>query len=162
MPEDTLVNEDAEALALTSAPSSSLSRFPLLVAVGVLELPKSRDVPGVLGVFAVDPKDAKAPEPSPKAEDAPVVGVDAPVVVKGDMPFSGFALPPVVPSVPKRFAAEYVRVESGLVLSLPLVFGLEVDRESLLELCREHAVSDSIAKLATAYFERLCQRLSMN
>ena len=98
-----------DALALTSALVPSLSRFSVLVAVCILEVPKSRDVPGVLGVFAVDPKDAKAPDPSPKAEDAPVVGVDTPVVVNGDMPFSGLALNPALPSVASRFATEYVR-----------------------------------------------------
>ena len=136
--EDPLVNEDIEALALTSVLSPSFSRFSLLVAVGVLEMPKSRDVPGVLGVFVVDPKDAKAPEPRPKAEDAPVVGVDAPVVVKGEIPFNGFALSPALPSVPKRFVAEYVRDESGLALSLALLFEFAVDKESLLELCGKY------------------------
>ena len=63
-------------------------------------------MPGVLGVFAEDPKDAKAPEPSPKAEEAPVVGEETLVVVKGDMPFNRFALPPPLPSPPNRFAAE--------------------------------------------------------
>ena len=98
-----------DASALTSAPAPSLSRFSVLIGGCIPEVPKSRDVPGVLGVFAVDPKDAKAPEPSPKAEDAPVVGVDTPVVVNGDMPFSRLALSPALPSVPGRFAAEYVR-----------------------------------------------------
>ena len=107
--DDLLVNEDMDALALTSAPVPSLSRFSMLVAVDMIEVPKSSDVPGVLGVFAVDPKDAKAPEPSPKAEDAPVVGVDTPVVVNGDMPLRGLALSPALPSVPSRFATEYVR-----------------------------------------------------
>ena len=32
--------------------------------------PKSKAVPGVLGVFAADPNDAKAPDPRPKAEEA--------------------------------------------------------------------------------------------
>lgn len=98
-----------DALALPSEPVPSLSRFSVLGAVCMLEVPKSKDVPGVLGVFALDPKDAKAPEPSPKAEDAPVVGVDTPVVVNGDMPFSGLVLSPALPSVPSRFAAEDMR-----------------------------------------------------
>lgn len=38
---------------------------------------KSKAVPGVLGVFAVLPKLAKAPLPNPKAEDAPVLVGDA-------------------------------------------------------------------------------------
>ena len=95
-----------DALILASAPVPSLPRFSVLGAVCMLEVPKSRDVPGVLGVFALDPKDAKAPEPSPKAEDAPVVGVDMPVVVNGDMPFSGLALSPALASGPSRFVTE--------------------------------------------------------
>lgn len=83
-----LVKDEADALALTSAPVPSFSRFSVPVVAGVLELTKSNDVPGVLGVFAVDPKDANAPEPSPKAEEAPVVGEETFVVVKGDIPFN--------------------------------------------------------------------------
>lgn len=135
MLEDRLVREDVEPLGLTSAAGPSLSRFSPLLAVGVLKLPRSRDVPGVLGVLAVVPNDAKAPEPSPKAEDAPVVGVGTLVVAKGVMPFNGLGFPPVPPpSVPKRFAVEYVREVSGLVDSLLLLFEFEVDRDNLLEL----------------------------
>lgn len=94
-------------------------------------------VPGVLGVFAVEPNDAKAPVPSPKAEEAPDVGEATPVVVSGDMPLRV----PLFPSPPKRFAAEYVRDESGLVLSLVLL-ELDVDSESLLVLhCRVQSAS---------------------
>lgn len=32
---------------------------------------KSKAVPGVFGVLLADPKEAKAPEPSPNADDAP-------------------------------------------------------------------------------------------
>lgn len=53
-------------------------------------LPKSNAPPGVLGVFAA-PKEAKAPEPRPKALDAPAVG-DATAVVEGDMAPKGFLL----------------------------------------------------------------------
>ena len=63
-------------------------------------------MPGVLGVLAEDPKDANAPDPSPKAEDAPVVGEATVVVVKGEIPLKGFDLPLVEPSPPNRFAAE--------------------------------------------------------
>lgn len=65
-------------------------------AVGVLvelptTLPKS-SAPGVFGALVEDPKEANAPEPRPKALDAPVVG-DAREVVDGDMvPPKGFLL----------------------------------------------------------------------
>ena len=106
MLEDLVVKDEADAFVLTSTPVLSCSRLSLFVAAGVLELAKSNDVPGVLGVFVVDPKDAKAPEPSPKAEEAPVVGDEIFVVVKGGMPFIVFALPPALPSPANRFAVE--------------------------------------------------------
>ena len=99
--------------------------------------PKSRDVPGVLGVLAVDPKDAKAPDPRPNADDAPDVGDATPVVVRGVIPLVAFTLPPKAPSPPNLLLAEKVRVESGLVFSLVLVFELEVESDSLPELCNE-------------------------
>tara|TARA_R110002003_G_scaffold337_1_gene18835 strand:- start:3910 stop:4275 length:366 start_codon:yes stop_codon:yes gene_type:complete len=68
---------------------------------------KSKAVPGVLGVLVADPKDAKAPEPRPNAEEPPVVG-EATLGVKGDTPLNGF-LPPCDESPPNRFAAEKVR-----------------------------------------------------
>lgn len=81
--------EDSVALDLSS-PSLyvSLSRFS---AAGA-EFPKSTDVPGVRGVLVDDPKDAKAPEPRPKADEAPLVGEATFVVVKGAMLLSGFDL----------------------------------------------------------------------
>ena len=45
---------------------------------------KSKAVPGVLGVLAADPKEANAPEPSPNAEEPPVVGDAKPPGVKGE------------------------------------------------------------------------------
>jgi len=50
---------------------------------------KSKAVPGVFGVFVVDPNDAKAPEPSPNAEDAP--GAAFTFVFKSDAPFGSAA-----------------------------------------------------------------------
>ena len=106
MLEDLVVKDEADAFVLTTAPVPSCSRLSLFAAAGVPELAKSNDVPGVLGVFVVDPKDAKAPEPSPKAEEAPVVGEEIFVVVKGDIPFIVFTLPPALPSPANRFAVE--------------------------------------------------------
>lgn len=77
----------------------------------------------------MEPNDAKAPDPRPKADDAPVVGEAMLVVVSGDMPL---AFPPAAPSPPNLFAAGYARTESGFVLSLLLLLGLDVDKESLL------------------------------
>ncbi len=61
-----------------------------------------------------------------------------PVVVSGGMPL---AFPPIAPSPPNLFAAEYVRTDSGFGLSLPLLLVLDVDKESLLVL--RGAVSQS-------------------
>lgn len=104
--DDLLFKDDVEGFVLKSDPALSLSfsRFSLAAFEGV-ELPKSRDVPGVLGVFAEDPKDAKAPDPRPKADEAPLVGEAAFVVVKGAMPLNGLDLLLKDPSLPpKRFA----------------------------------------------------------
>lgn len=54
---------------------------------------KSKAVPGVLGVLAADPKEANAPEPSPNAEEPPVVGDAKPPGVKGEMALKGFRPP---------------------------------------------------------------------
>lgn len=85
--------------------------------------------PGVLGVFAEEPKDAKAPDPKPKAEEAPAVGEATLEVVKGVMPLREVLL--AVPSPPYRLVAEKVREPSGLPFSL-VVEG--VAREVLLAL----------------------------
>ena len=108
--DDLLLKDNAEGFVLTSDPalsfsfSFSFSFFSPAVVKGV-ELLKSRDVPGVLGVFAEDPKEAKAPDPRPKADEAPPVGEAAFVVVNGAMPLNGLDLLLKDPSPPpKRFA----------------------------------------------------------
>ena len=101
-----LFRDKTERFPLTSDPalSFSFSCFSPAAVEGV-ELPKSRDVPGVRGVFAEDPNDAKAPDPRPKAEEAPLVGEAVFVVVKGAMPLNGLDLLLKDPSPPpKRFA----------------------------------------------------------
>ena len=101
--------------------------------------PKSSAVPGDLGAFADEPKDANAPEPRPKAEDAPVVGEATLVVVKGAMALKGLGFPWEEVSPTNRLAEENVRGESDFALSLlPLAF--EVERESLLELTKHKSV----------------------
>ena len=104
--DDLLVRDNVEAVGLTSelVLSFSFSRFSPTAVEGV-ELANSREAPGVLGVFAEDPKDAKAPEPRPKADDAPLVGDVVFEVVKGAMPLNGLDLVLKGPSPPpKRFA----------------------------------------------------------
>ena len=71
-------------------PSFSISLLCLSAAAGV-ELPKSSDVPGVRGVLPEAPKEAKAPEPNPNAEDAPLVGDAIVEVVKGAIPLKGLS-----------------------------------------------------------------------
>ena len=97
---DLLFRDIVELVALVSDPalSFSLSRFSPAAVEGV-ELVKSREVPGVLGVFAEDPKEAKAPDPRPKADEAPLVGEATLVVVKGAMPLNGLDLLLKEPSV---------------------------------------------------------------
>lgn len=115
-------------------------------------------VPGVLGVLAEVPKDAKAPEPRLKAEEAPVVGEATLVVVKGAMPLSG-GLPPGVLSPPNRLVAEKVRDPSSRLFSLLL---LEVGKEVLLELGVPSVSEGGVGTaLAVTDLERRCQRLSM-
>lgn len=106
--DDFLLRDNVEGFALTSGPALSLSfsRFSPAALEGV-ELPNSRDVPGVLGVFAEDPNDAKAPDPRPKAEEAPLVGETALVVVKGAMPLKGLDLLLKDPSPPPKRLADW-------------------------------------------------------
>ena len=128
------MSDDTEPLLLTS-PSFAASLLCLSAAVGV-ELPKSNDVPGVRGVFPELPKDAKAPEPSPKADEAPLVGEATVDVVRGAMPLKGLLLLLKDPSPPNRLAGWYGRVLSDL----PFSFGAALDScaadASLLELLR--------------------------
>lgn len=133
--DDRLAKEDVDAFGLISAPPASFTvSFSRFSATGVVELLRSRDAPGVRGVLAEDPKDANAPEPRPKAEEAPFVEGVTLVVVKGETPLNGLDLPLVDTSPPKRFADGYARGESVLLLSLVALLGLGVASESLVEL----------------------------
>ena len=138
--DDRLARDEVETFVLMSAPvasfPNSFSRFSAPVFEAFPKPPVSRDVPGVLGVLMEDPKDAKAPEPSPKAEDAPFgVGEEIFVVLRGGIPLNGLGLPLPGVSLPKRFTDEYARDASVLLTSLLLV-EFDVDKESLLELLR--------------------------
>lgn len=79
-------------------------------AAGVAAVLKSNALPGVFGVLLADPKDAKAPEPSPNAEEPPVVGDASAPGVNGEMALKGLR-PPCDDVAAKPFAvAENVRV----------------------------------------------------
>lgn len=135
--DDRLAKEDVDAFGLISAPPASFTAsFSRFSTTGVVELLRSRDAPGVRGVLADDPKEANAPEPRPKAEEAPFVEGVTLLVVKGGMPLNGLDLPLVDTSPAKRFADGYARGDSDLLFSLVTLLGLEVDRESLVELLR--------------------------
>ena len=128
--DDLLFRDVTEGFVLISrvadSGTASFSRsFP-----NTAELVASMAVPGVFGVLADEPKDAKAPDPKPKAEDAPAVGEATLEVVKGVMPLREDLLPEV-PSPPCLLVAEKVREPSGLPFSL---FVEVVVREVLLEL----------------------------
>jgi len=99
-------------------------------AAGVVAVLKSNAVPGVLGVLLAVPKDAKAPDPRPKADDPPVVGDASAPGVNGEMPLKGLR-PPCEDVPPKPFAvAENVRAGGWS----DWWSDCEVDRESLLVL----------------------------
>jgi hypothetical protein len=137
--DDLLAKDEVEAFVLISTPgaslTNSLSRLSAPEDDVLPKTPLSTDAPGVLGVFAEDPKDANAPEPNPNAEDAPFgVGEEILVVLSGDIPLNGFDLPPLALSPPNRFPDGNARGNSILLRSLLLLIELEVDRESLLEL----------------------------
>lgn len=105
--------------------SSPVSRLSLEDAE-----PKSKAVPGVLGVFVAEPNEANAPDPRPNAFEAPAEGDDRPPV-RGEMALKGFDRPCEL-SGPKRFD-EWVRDSSGLELTS---LSLLVDRDNLLALQR--------------------------
>lgn len=115
-------------------PASLAPSFPRFSTAGVDDAtaePKSRDVTGVLGVFAEEPKDAKAPEPRPNAEEAPGLGEET-LVESGAIPLKAFDLPCEELSAPNRLVDVNVRGESFLLLLW--VSGLLVEMEGLLVL----------------------------
>ena len=161
-----LPKDDEEAFGLTLAPNTFFpSSFSLFSGAGEGEAakgPKSRDVPGVLGFFAEEPKEANAPDPRPKADDAPAVGEDMLVVVKGGMLLKGLDLPCEDVSPPKRFAEGNARGVSVFGLSL-LLLGLEVVNDSLPELAIQESVNSRHGREeATTYFDLRCHRLSID
>lgn len=69
---------ESEAFETFGSRVLEFASFKLFSVVGVLAapaiLPKSSALPGDFGVPLEAPNDAKAPEPKPKALDAPAVG----------------------------------------------------------------------------------------
>lgn len=134
---ERLVSEDVDPLDVTlllpASLTPSLPRLSADKADDVTAEPKSTDVPGVFGVLAEDPKDAKAPEPRPKADEAPELG-EGTLVDSGDIPLNGFDLPCEELSPPNRLVDGNVRGES--ILLLLLVSGLLVEMEGLVALER--------------------------
>lgn len=109
--------------------------FSLAASAAVSFSPLSRPfrsnppaAPGVLGVLA-DPKEANAPDPRPKAEDAPAEGE---FVVSGEIALKGFDFPWEDESPNRRLLPKF-RGDSILLLSL---LSPPIDRESLLVLVR--------------------------
>lgn len=116
---------------LSSLSDSFLSLFVLAVGVAAATLLKSNAVPGVLGVFAADPNEAKAPLPSPNAEEPPVVGDDTALGVSGATELNGL-FRPCDEVDPNRFPLEKSR---DALPSLPSCLSvLSMDNDSLLTL----------------------------
>lgn len=96
---------------------------------------RSEDPPGVLGA----PKDAKAPEPKPKAEEALVDGEETPPE-RGERALKGFDRPWEL-SGPKRFAVRGISTLAPPSFpSVPVI-----DRESLEVLQNRTKISISFA-----------------
>ncbi len=107
------------------------SGVPSLSVLFLDEKSKPAPLPGVFGVFAEEPKDAKAPDPRPKADDA----ADGELVDGVVMELKGLFLPWDEESPNRRLV--YVRGESDFPsLSVPLI-----ERESLLLLMFTISVS---------------------
>lgn len=103
--DDLLVKEDDDIFVFMSVPLVSLpASFSRFSTTGVVDPPGPRAEPGIPEVLVDDPKEANAPEPSPKAKDAPLMGGVTVFVDKGVMPLNGLGLPVVAASAPKRFA----------------------------------------------------------
>lgn len=83
-------------------PDSAGPFSPEGVGAPLTTFPKSKALPGVFGVFADAPKEANAPEPRPKALDAPAVGDETAGDASG-MALKGFDFPCDEVSPPNLF-----------------------------------------------------------
>ena len=129
-------------------------------------MPKSKAVPGVLGVLVAEPKEANAPEPKPKAVDAPEVGDAMLPVANGGMALKGLDLPPWDDVPPLK------RVRGGCSLLGSLCSDGFMERESL-EVLQEAKISMAAWKCSgqkaigmrrerEAHFERRVHRFSLS
>lgn len=114
-----------ESILFSSLSASFFSTGAAAVGVEGVALAKSKAVPGVFGVLAAEPKDAKAPDPRPKALEPPAVGDDTVVALKGGL--KGLFL--LEDMLPKRFGVSRV----GWSL-LSCRSDLSMERDSLLVL----------------------------
>lgn len=122
---------------------------------------KSKALPGVLGVLAEEPKDAKAPEPRPNAVEPPVVGDARPPGVKGGIALKGFR-PPCDESPANRFVDEKERwwgsdlsealSECDMDKESLLVLERRVQRFSVLSICSKGRGMNGPANLVGAVF----------
>jgi hypothetical protein len=117
-------NDEAVRLSVFSF---ALSLFATAVELALAEfLLQSKAVPGVFGVLLAEPKDAKAPVPSPKLGAALPDGEATLEAFSGAL--RGLRVPWELSPPPKRdFVAENTRVDVSRELSLSFV-----DSESLL------------------------------
>ena len=112
-------NEAPEGIRVEAAFSFPASSFlsPGVPRVCPDGFSQSKAFPGVLGVLD-ELKEAKAPEPSPKALDAPEVGEAVVFVFRGEIALKGLFLPSDPPSpLPNLLAAEKFRVGWSPLLS---------------------------------------------
>jgi len=93
-----------DADLLSSFSDSFLSCGAAEVGVESGPLPKSKAVPGVFGVLAVEPNDANAPDPSPNAEDPPTLGEATVLALRGVLALNGLFL--FDDMLPNRFDAD--------------------------------------------------------
>lgn len=129
-----------------------------MLCFGVAEpIAVSKGFPPAFGVFA-DPNDANAPDPKPKALDAPPVGETNPLP---GVALKGFALPCDDVSPPWRFEALREEVSPTEAPLAPLA---DVRSESLLELYVVKLArngDEAMRRCRATYFVRLVHRLSI-
>lgn len=151
---EAFVDSDSFRALLTSRPAgfSFFSPGVFGCTSPIVAVLKSNAVPGVFGVL-LEPNEANAPDPRPKADEPAVVGEARPGPTTGDMALKGLRPPCDEESPPKRLLAEKVRWgASG--------FSLDVERESLLVL-RWVSVAIRGGGREHTYLERRVHRFSL-
>lgn len=146
------LNDDEEAFDLTlPAVDDSCSLGESRLSPAPFDDPRSEALPEVFGVFADDPKEAKAPEPRPKAFEAPAEGDETPAE-RGEIAVKGLERAWEL-SGPKRFD-EWLRGRSSLAppsLSLP-----DTESDSLLELAPPLVLVADFRAEKDTILRRLC------